>query len=476
MELTNVGSTFVLANTYYRIDSARMSIESGLIPSDGAELERDWEVGYDFGAPLSNDFGYSVIDSWLSLQLDLTDNLYPEDTSEDLLDAINIRPRGSNESAAISVLELTLNSGALEKLETFETTNSSFECIPESQSYDHGDSMETSLSLLETSLEQTANSESVFIEEPCFQAVTKVSPDTKDSNVALMSLTNSHESLLLNGQSCLPHLMSDPAAEIAMFKAYPAPTCLKKRAKGSKRTSTTDYEFNYSSAVVPTLSLPCPELMNHAHNAITDAQMEENASKTLRIFENEHQAICFINRTCYIRLSLEQLQPYENIRYEKNPNFHISRPYEPQYIRYEWDPEEDLPINPSRCGLCPFCDKVNFLNLKTSSYAQHLALTHGVYTDNFLTPNPYNFGEYKLVKSGSDRITTPHENNRLGVVCPSCNQIIGTHCSQTTAKDRSLNNYLRHFRDYHRKRGKGTNKCAQYDFFSRLLRPDSYIF
>ena len=260
------------------------------------------------------------------------------------------------------------------------------------------------------------------------------------------------------------------------FKAFPAPACVKKRAKGSKNTAPPEFEIEYQSELIPTVVVPCPELINTARNDITAQQMEENRNKTVKIYNEELQSICKINRNCYLRLSLTSLQPYHNIKYEKNPNFHISRPYEPQFVRYEVDESNGLPYNPTRCGLCPFCEKITFLNLKTSSYAQHLALTHGIYTDNFLTPNPYDFGEYRLVKSGSDRITTAHENNRLGVVCPCCNQVIGTHCSQTTAKDRPLNNFLRHFRDFHRKRGKSILKAEQYEFFNRMERPHNYLY
>lgn len=293
------------------------------------------------------------------------------------------------------------------------------------------------------------------------------------TELAIESMANQLE-LKIN-LPCPGH-MYDYADCALDFKAFPAPACVKKRAKGSKNTAPPELEIEYQSELIPTLVIPCPELVNTARNDITGQQMEENRNKTVKIYSDELQTICKINRNCYIRLSLTSLHPYPNIAYETNANFHISRPYEPQFVRFEVDQSNGLPYNPTRCGLCPFCEKITFLNLKTSSYAQHLALTHGVYTDNFLTPNPYDFGEYRLVKSGSDRTTTAHENNRLGVVCPCCNQVIGTHCSQTTAKDRPLNNFLRHFRDHHRKRGKSVQKGGEYEFFNRMVRPSNYLY
>lgn len=283
---------------------------------------------------------------------------------------------------------------------------------------------------------------------------------------------------IATSSTCDELLLDDTtiASLVAAFKASRAPPCLRKRAKGSKNIAPPEREIDYSQVKLPTVEIPCPELMNFARNEITPLQLAAINAKTLRVYPEVSQTLCLIARKCYIRLSIHLLVPEGNIRYERNSNFHISRPYEPQVVRYEVDSTNGLPFNPTRCGLCPYCEKLTFLNLKTSSYAQHLALTHGIYTDNFLAPNPYNFGEYRLAKAGCDRVTTAHENNRLGVVCPSCNQVVGTHCSQTTAKDRPLNNFLRHFRDTHRKRGKANTSGGVFEFFNKLVRPESYVY
>lgn len=526
--IANLGPSLMLAESAMLLDSARMSVDTGIVLLGSADPIVEHE-NLDLDETRSWGIDTSVVDTWLSLQLDIDENIF----EQVFLNEIDFEPKREEQSPEqdrMKIAELVNDDSFMEG-----------EAVENDRENARGFVVENGRENVQLFSEQT-EAVSTFFSEEGREAVstffseeadaispllTQGAPDVSmnqiladeplyvygDDTRTLSDGNHQTEEQKNFGDSCPDHVnagvrnncsvlptgtelaiesmanqlelkinlpfpghMYDYADCALEFKAFPAPACVKKRAKGSKNTAPPEFEIEYQSELIPTVVIPCPELINTARNDITLEQMEENRNKAVKIYNDELQSICKINRNCYLRLSLTSLQPYRNIKYEKNPNFHITRPYEPQFVRYEVDESNGLPYNPTRCGLCPFCEKITFLNLKTSSYAQHLALTHGIYTDNFLTPNPYDFGEYRLVKSGSDRITTAHENNRLGVVCPCCNQVIGTHCSQTTAKDRPLNNFLRHFRDFHRKRGKSILQAEQYEFFNRMERPNNYLY
>lgn len=131
-----------------------------------------------------------------------------------------------------------------------------------------------------------------------------------------------------------------------------------------------------------------------------------------------------------------ELRPYES----SNDNI-----YEPQFYRVQVVTEETksgiktkLPINHTRCGLCPFCDEIRFFEFRNSAYGQHLAFHHGIGTDSYLTPDPF------------PRPHSPKSKHKF-VTCPACYDTVPVAKSSTTVKEQPLYTYLRHFKDCHRK-------------------------
>ncbi|EGV63223.1 hypothetical protein PSN45_004503 [Yamadazyma tenuis] len=119
--------------------------------------------------------------------------------------------------------------------------------------------------------------------------------------------------------------------------------------------------------------------------------------------------------------------------------------YEPEYYRVQMinvcrndGSSHRVPINQTRSGLCPYCEDIKFYELRNSSYGQHLAFHHGIGTDSFLTPNPF---ETKVEPKTCGKV----------VACPVCFQAISVEKSSTTASVQPLYTYLRHFKDFHRK-------------------------
>lgn len=236
--------------------------------------------------------------------------------------------------------------------------------------------------------------------------------------------------------------------------------------KGSKNRLCIQREFSYDVNIESYLETS-DKLINVAKNEEPYNFQDLLRNKLLELKVNREHSICCIKRSRYIRINLDPiLNLYKNVGYELNPNFHISKPYEPQYVRFEIDETNGLPFNETRCGLCPYCPDITFKNLKTSTYSQHLALTHGVYTDNYLTPNPLYYGIYIIKKTNTRRRTKAHEHERCGVVCPCCYAIVGTECSKTTASSKPLNNYMRHFKEYHRQ---SKDKLDPIKFFNKTV-------
>lgn len=242
-----------------------------------------------------------------------------------------------------------------------------------------------------------------------------------------------------------------------------------KFIKGSKNKMRNQTEFVYDGIEIDQIIDDHFPLVNVARNPEPQELGYFLSSKLLEL--KFDQSICNIKRVRYLRNNLDIIKDsYPNVRYEKNHKFHVSRPYEPQYLRYEIDPTNGLPFNETRCGLCPYCFELNFKNLKTSTYSQHLALTHGIYTDNYLTPNPLYYGVYIIKKSNPNRKTKAHEHERNGVICPCCYCVVGTECSKKTAESKPLNNYLRHFKEKHRQ---SKDKSGPLKFFSETVFPNN---
>lgn len=252
---------------------------------------------------------------------------------------------------------------------------------------------------------------------------------------------------------------------LQLQKSYHGYSRSTRPLRGSKNKLNSQRKFSYEGYTVPTYIEDGSLLVNTARNEEPEEFPHILAEKLLELSLDKEEEICMIRRDRYVRQNLKAIEGlYKNVDYELNPKFEVTRPYEPQYIRYEVDPSNGLAFNETRCGLCPYCPHLNFKNLKTSTYAQHLALTHGVYTDNYLTPNPFYYGLYVIRKTNLNRKTKSHEHKRCGVVCPCCYEIVGTECSKTTASSKPLNNYMRHFRENHRQ---SKNKLDASKFFNK---------
>lgn len=221
-----------------------------------------------------------------------------------------------------------------------------------------------------------------------------------------------------------------------------------------------DYSFVRFSTIVDlgrvvhnTARYPEPA---HFHNLLTLVNASDNAPVTL--FLNVPQTK--IMRVRHLRPHLDEevkalgiFDPHGRIEYERNRNFRVELPYEPEFVRYEVDPVTNLPVNHTRHGLCAYCSEIHFYHFKTLAYGQHLALFHGIYPSNFIAPDPLYGGIYRLRKLNAQNLgrkRTAHEHIRPGVVCPACYEVLECDCTKTTKLDeRPLTKYLRHFRDCH---------------------------
>lgn len=222
--------------------------------------------------------------------------------------------------------------------------------------------------------------------------------------------------------------------------------------KGSKNKCGKLFEFDYSKYNIPSILEYGTGLVNTARFDCLDEKKVTNNQTSL--IELQSQTTCKITRTRYLRSISDFKRIKENhklIVYESNRSFSISKPYEYQIVRSQIDHSNGLPFNQTRAGLCPYCPEVKFFNIKNSSYSQHIASNHGVFPDNYLAPEPYNFGTYKVKKSSEHRKTMSHERERDGVICPVCHEIIEANCSKVTRNARPLMGYLRHFKQVHRK-------------------------
>lgn len=205
--------------------------------------------------------------------------------------------------------------------------------------------------------------------------------------------------------------------------------------------------FDYAGVYVPQYKVRSPELTNWAKRP--NLNPTRHMSKLLQPLD---QQVCVINRTRYVRGSLECLDNlHPNVVYEKNPYFDPSHPYQQEFTRIELDPATGDPIMETRSGLCAYCEDIGFFELKNSCYSQHMSHSHGVYTDNYLTPNPVLHGQYQVTKKASPgRRTKPRTRNHEGVVCPACYEIVEIRCWSSTLEKKPLSNYLRHFKEAHR--------------------------
>lgn len=234
--------------------------------------------------------------------------------------------------------------------------------------------------------------------------------------------------------------------------------------KASVKNGPQTLQFDYDNHEIIQNVVQC-KLVNFAANPISESTLILILNRLNRRKESEEERIFSVNRTRYTRANIESLNIlHPNVQYQRNTQFSIGKPYEPEYIRVQINPLTNAPFNETRCGLCPYCPSLVFKNLKTSTYAQHLSLTHGIQTDNYITPNPLLYGSYNLKKNNTNRKTRAHISEKNGVICPVCHDIVETECSKTTATQKPLNNYLRHFKEKHRK---CKEKEDPFKFFSK---------
>lgn len=218
-------------------------------------------------------------------------------------------------------------------------------------------------------------------------------------------------------------------------------------SKRPRKKTKVKRDFDYSYAQIHCQIELAPQLQNTAR--LPDPGDTGHESQLVLL---QDQQGCIINRTRYVRGRLDGLKHlHKNVIYERNEFFDVSHPYQQEFTRVETDLATGLPINETRSGLCPYCAELSFYELKNSSYAQHLSHSHGIFTDNFLTPNPLNIGHYAVAKStNSPRKTTARVRSHEGVVCPACYKVVEIRCWTSTLEKKPLSNYLRHFKEEHR--------------------------
>lgn len=224
--------------------------------------------------------------------------------------------------------------------------------------------------------------------------------------------------------------------------------------KGSKNSSQK-IKFDYKNINIPYEILYQENLRNVARSSIDDQTERDNIRNLKDGLLNQN--VCKINRTKFTRHTMEQLENLVisltyDVKYEKNTKYATEDPYQQEFTRVQIDPSNNLPLNSTRCGLCAYCPDIKFFNIKDSSYSQHLACNHGIFTNNYIAPDPYNYANYYVKKHDGikDRKTTAKERLRKAVICPACHDRVEVNCSISTRGERPLINYLRHFKDKHR--------------------------
>lgn len=150
--------------------------------------------------------------------------------------------------------------------------------------------------------------------------------------------------------------------------------------------------------------------------------------------------------------------------YYFNLDFKSSCVYIPQVVRTQVDKHGKLK-NTTRAGLCSYCEESRFFDIKTSGYAQHMYLQHGILTFGTLVPYPLAHGKYyyrkpENVASKTKRHTMAKYHFEDAVLCPTCLIPLGIGCTGKT-KDRPLVNYLRHYRDVHAQIPSGIDELLQ---------------
>lgn len=218
-----------------------------------------------------------------------------------------------------------------------------------------------------------------------------------------------------------------------------------------------------------------PLMNNNLKNEAINLNTKQSADvKLIEVIKTESLMIqpppmsTLWQRVKYSRDISELEDTITNIVYKKSSIYDLNNPYEPQYYRFELDEFGDL-VNESKCGMCAYCEKVKFLPFKNSSYLSHLTLEHGIFSNNYLTPEGVCYGRYLITKNSHiyDSDTTPNSespedtNGKIikkrtshkpriteALACPACYEIIEVGCWKM--KSNPLLSYFRHFKKHHK--------------------------
>lgn len=226
-----------------------------------------------------------------------------------------------------------------------------------------------------------------------------------------------------------------------------------------KKPKSTGKARNWSPRTKPELEYPLESIPYY----IEDASQLTNNARALELNPGQHRDKCIelyegqkkrelqtIVRTRYVRDKNAFMNlKHKDVFYEYNDYFDVSRPYQQQFTRVEL--EDGSPKNETRCALCAYCERPSFFELKNLCYAQHMSHLHGIYTDDYLAPNPVQAGRYAVAKNANpNRKTIARVREHECVVCPVCYNLSEVRCWSSTSKHKPLLNYLRHFKECHR--------------------------
>ncbi|CUM62606.1 uncharacterized protein PRCAT00000159001 [Priceomyces carsonii] len=193
----------------------------------------------------------------------------------------------------------------------------------------------------------------------------------------------------------------------------------------------------------------CPSLLNNYCKPHNTEEQKQNALVLYLDFNGPISSASAVKqRTKYVR-NIDAIQnSVRDIVYKTSSVFSLLNPYEPQYYRFELNENGNL-ANETKCGMCPYCEEVKFLPFKNSSYLSHLTLEHGIFSNNYLTPNGLYYGKYLISKKdkiGAEK-NSPKAREVDGIQCPQCFEVIEVGC--WSMKSNKLLSYFRHFKNKH---------------------------
>lgn len=236
----------------------------------------------------------------------------------------------------------------------------------------------------------------------------------------------------------------------------------------SKRRPVDESRYVYGPNKIEQWIEPGARLHNSACNEERDGCSFRR--KSVRVFDRNH-GLNAIARVRYVRnMDDFALLGHGDMKYDVNSSFSRDDPYQQQCTRLQWSNHLGDWDNQTRAGLCAYCEKISFYELKNLSYAQHLAHLHGIDTDGFLIPDPLYAGVYFVAKeTGKDRTTTAQSRQHKCVVCPACYLLKEVACWEDKEVEveetdelgqrrirtekrlvEPLTSYFRHFKDEHR--------------------------